>query len=388
MLSVVRILLLAAAASTAVSVTADEPKEHEVYDLGEEFAGKAKGWKTDRDGFMNGHPRCWYFKEGSNRLSFRRDCVRFFGMEVCDNSLVFGKDGLERIELSVFNKGLSEEFVKGSRTTEIVNLVSAKVHSDRVDVTTVPAGEGKTMVTFRWRDLNPRLEASVGETVVDGVSRAEYMNFTLSPGAKAERVTVSPEKNVRKKGLGDVYLVGIPPANQGQTGFCAPATVSRILGYYGHDVGMHELAMMLETEHGKGTMIGGVFPALTEIAQTYGLVRTDCWNPVIHCNPDTDRETLREERVADKAGMVKFRAAVIGAVDRGFPLFWTIDRLFPWDAEGQESDGGHARLIVGYNRLKDEVFYSDSWGEEKEFKRAPLEEAWAATVFLTCLSPK
>ena len=74
------------------------------YDFGEEFL-VLDAWHATREEFLDGHIDVWYSSDGEKELSVRKDLVRFFGYEICENVLKFGERGVERVLISVFNKG-------------------------------------------------------------------------------------------------------------------------------------------------------------------------------------------------------------------------------------------------------------------------------------------
>jgi hypothetical protein len=45
------------------------------------------------------------------------------------------------------------------------------------------------------------------------------------------------------------------------------------------------------------------------------------------------------------------------------------------------------RLIIGYNKQKEEVLFSDSWGAGHELKRLPLADAWTMTTGAMSIEP-
>jgi len=62
--------------------------------------------------------------------------------------------------------------------------------------------------------------------------------------------------NVKRTEEGDVWIDNIPMIDQGEKGYCLPATVARIFSYYGMDgVDMHAMASMCDTVAGGGTTI-------------------------------------------------------------------------------------------------------------------------------------
>ncbi len=399
------------------------------YDLGREFANHPEAWQVDWEEFQRRHPGIWYSTDGDRRRSIRSDGVTFFGYVICENLLEFDATGLVRIQVSVFNKGVAGSVLSEGGAREVVDRVTSQLEARRLQVA-VAAEDGKSVTRYEWLGAPPFVRAVMGESVIDGENCAEYLNFTLEL-AESEPLSVPRDlRSNRCRQGGDVYLKGIPMVNQGQTGYCVPATISRLLGYYGIDADMHELALVMETECGGGTLVGGDFPTLDKIAAATGLTRTDYRNfevfnaeyferynaaaraaggkellvedftavenhdgeqvRVRHYDwmaEELDPEIQRQSRDYDQAGYARFRAGIVESIECGCPLLWSVDRLFPWDRSDGWAGGGHMRLIVGYNSARDEVLYSDSWGSGNELKRASMSEAWSVTDFLSCLKP-
>jgi hypothetical protein len=76
-------------------------------------------------------------------------------------------------------------------------------------------------------------------------------------------------------------------------------------------------------------------------------------------------------------------------IDKGVPVMWALQLgLFPENGEeAKQSGGGHMRLIIGYNTKKNEIIFSDSWGDGHEMKRMAAPDASAATMGLYLLQP-
>ncbi len=141
--------------------------------------------------------------------------------------------------------------------------------------------------------------------------------------------------NVKKKKNGDLTIQGIPMIDQGEKGYCAPATCARILQYYGYDLDEHQLANLMETgESKKGTSIKYMKTSLKRLAS--GL-------------PFFAKE-------------LKFSFSTIERyILKGTPLIWGIPK--------------HIRMIIGINKNKKEIIYSDSWGTKGIENRMPYKQA-------------
>ena len=187
--------------------------------------------------------------------------------------------------------------------------------------------------------------------------RKEYFIVKLSPAnnknKNGEDISERKSKiefrehlksNVEQEANGDVYICGIPMIEQGKKGYCAPATCTRIMLYYGIEVDMHLLADLMHT------IKGGTFRREME----YSLRRLCRGNPVSY------------------KMLVSFRPRTIKKyIDKGIPIIWGIP--------------GHIRLIIGYNEKTEEIIYSDSWGRWAKSRRMPYKGAKKITYGLYVL---
>ena len=207
-------------------------------------------------------------------------------------------------------------------------------------------------------------------------SEGEYLQFHIVPGSAAaeHRSRVSGEERagtkdsyagrVRHSDNGDVFISGVPMVNQGQKGYCVPATVERVMRYFGvAGVDMHKLAERFDTGGGGGTTIEGTVRGTRKLLADYGLRMRDS-------------NRLR-------------RQTIIRSVDTGLPVLWfhfstpdfkeRLDRslsgrsrvaIDEWKDQlaglkriRRAGSGAHVALLIGYNRDTDEFAVSNSWGE-------------------------
>ena len=207
-------------------------------------------------------------------------------------------------------------------------------------------------------------------------AESEYLIVHIIPGKDAgehrSRVSDSARveskdsyaANVRHESNGDTFVDGVPMVNQGQKGYCVPATVERVLRYFGvSGVDMHKLAERANTGNGGGTTVDGIVHGTKKLLVEYGLRMRD-------------------------AGKFR-RPSICRYIDQGIPVLWfhfsTPDfkkRLDESLAERsnaspeewkqhlaglhkirRSSEGAHVALLIGYNKDTDEFAVSNSWGE-------------------------
>ena len=176
--------------------------------------------------------------------------------------------------------------------------------------------------------LDPNLGGLIGTINVHTSPLSAFRTATLD--------FTKYQDNVRPHPQGGVYLE-VPMIDQGNTSYCFPASFARILQYYGFQINMHQVAKIASSSVTEGTDGYGRMTALFEASKKLN----------VHYK--------RFEAKSDLMGFVK------SCVDLGQPILWSVPN--------------HARLIVGYDQLKKEIIYSDSYGAGHESKRMSLAEA-------------
>ena len=228
--------------------------------------------------------------------------------------------------------------------------------------------------------LRRRAEAwKRGETIfVLDAQKNEFVRVFVVPASRFGELTTSVveraksagklSSNLEKRNNGDVLISNIPMVNQGQKGYCVPATVERVLRYYGiEDLDMHKIAELAGTGVGGGTTVSGVIKGLA---------------PVVKKN--------KLEFSSQKLSLSKVRQSV----DRGVPLVWAMYSTPEYEARMTELTSGrsadesvparakrlnamenlefseeaarksaHVCLIIGYNMKTKELCVSNSWGD-------------------------
>ncbi|MDX6767485.1 MAG: cysteine peptidase family C39 domain-containing protein [Candidatus Methylacidiphilales bacterium] len=261
--------------------------------------------------------------------------------------------------------------------------------------------------------------------------RPEFINLTLFPPGtasegmrvqrKADTALLDLRQRLKKLDNGDVFLEGVPMVDQGQKGYCAVATMERILRYYGSEVNQHELAQQANAS-GEGTNPDSLVQALRNMGGKLGLrvdekinfESKDFFDLVEDYNKLAKRkqepeirfggmrvismpeilasmqpELVREIRLKSQGRVDKFYREITDTIDQGRPLAWGVQ--LGWVEEKPklpQARGGHMRLIIGYQPQKREVLYTDSWGYGHELKRLPLEDAYMMTNGLFVVEPR
>ncbi len=188
--------------------------------------------------------------------------------------------------------------------------------------------------------LKPFVQGPILNAVQQKIQSSQQINETK----EKEELRETLAQNISKHPNGDIVVESIPMINQGEKGYCVPATCARILQYYGFDTNEHILAELMGTKASGGTSIQSLQVNLKKL--TSGL-------PVYV--KEIPFSFSRVERY----------------VSRGYPLIWLIP--------------SHCRLIIGVNPKTKEILYSDSWGTRGIENRMSAKKAEALTLLLALL---
>lgn len=186
---------------------------------------------------------------------------------------------------------------------------------------------------FLPNDIRATLRYSNGEYLI-----LELSSYRSSLGRKPneledEALFAQLRGNVAITEDGDRYVSNIPMISQGDKGYCAAATLARVLSYYGYPVDMHAVAKLAETER-------------------YGTTRENAIRSMRRVCSSTPFR-MKELRDTD-------RESIFTVIERGLPIIWLVP--------------GHARLLIGINPDEDTIVFSDSWGPDFAFQTMPYDK--------------
>ena len=261
----------------------------------------------------------------------------------------------------------------------------------------------------------------------------EYLRVEILPAAVAAAQPKQPAslnpvvlrrellRRVRREADGSASL-DVPMVDQGQKGYCAAASVARVMAYYGFDfLDQHQIASWAASDADRGTneamlkKISGVLhdryklvyselPAgksdLQDLVKKYNREAKRQKRPEASYAPapgtrivmadsiwaQFDPDLLRAARTSNQQANQIFFAAVKKSIDAGVPLVWSV--MLGYVAENPplpQARGGHMRLIIGYTADK-RILYSDSWGAGHERKSMSLEDAMTITTGLRSIA--
>ena len=187
---------------------------------------------------------------------------------------------------------------------------------------------------------------------------------------------------------GDVVIGDIPMVDQGEKGYCVPATYERVLRYYGLTADMNVLAMAGETQAGGGTSMAKIADAAFELVREaggritsgIGAVRISDISPYIDKGEPVLWALDSSDELNDRLGGRMIGRE--GVTDTNAALAWC-EKILPSiraSARTLPRNGAHVCLIIGYNHLTRELAISDSWGPGFSERWLTEEEAQAVNL--------
>ncbi len=212
-----------------------------------------------------------------------------------------------------------------------------------------------------------------------------YEAATKARAGATVRLSDLPE-NVRRDSGGNVYVTNIPMVDQGAKGYCVVASAQRLFEYYGIPADMHQLAQIAGSDPESGTspvIVNRELGAIDHLFKT----RFECL--AVGTSRGGLAELLDERYIGDPVSQDDFEKMIRDSVDDGIPLLWgLVVGQFKEDPPLTiQTEGGHMRMIIGYNDREDKIIFSDSWGAGHEFKTMNMENAYQATHGLFLLKP-
>lgn len=191
-------------------------------------------------------------------------------------------------------------------------------------------------------------------------------------------------KNVRREGA-DVFIDNVPMVDQGAKGYCVVASVQRLFEYYGISCDMHQLGAIAGTTATGGT---DTIEANRQLGKIDYLFKTHLKCVCISSNGRLHE--LKDDRFVGKpVADSKFFKSIYDHIDDGIPLLWALQvGRFPENPPlKNQTSGGHMRMIIGYNKQKNLLYFSDSWGAGHEKKSMNAQHARQATKSLFVMKP-
>ena len=382
--------------------------------------------------------------EGS-QLRFVRPGFTIGAVHPGETIVEIADDGAPRkFRVSVYNRG--DDGPLGDTTAAATQAFAAKLRETASAIEAVAGAKGtpyrrKTDPTKTTADIagcrwtagaaSVTLEWALGRD--QRTPQPEYMRVELVPAADAAAKPSQPAslnpavlrrelpKRVLREADGTVVL-DVPMVDQGQKGYCAAASVARVMAYYGFDfLDQHQIASWAATDADRGTNEAMLRKISGVLHDRYKLVygelsagKCDLKDLVKKYNREAKRQKrpeavygpvagtrvimaddiwaqfetdiLRVARTSNQQANQLFFAAIKKSIDAGVPLVWSV--MLGYVAEDPplpQVRGGHMRLIIGYTADR-HILYSDSWGAGHERKSMSLEDAMTITTGLRSIA--
>lgn len=208
-------------------------------------------------------------------------------------------------------------------------------------------------------------------------------NYGKAEDTDSDALKAELAQRVKPSDNGDVVVTDIPMVDQGPKGYCVPATWERYLRYLGIPADMYVLANAGGTSQ-QGTNLDVMVQNVDSLVTLYH-------RRIDGANGDLDLKTIAK------------------SIDTGLPLMWCCYIHIPFEraishrmedraqvtdwnawaaklADGDKAeipaeitqtpvDGGHQRMIIGYNAKTNEIAISDSWSKAYAIRWMTLDEA-------------
>ncbi|MCF6174503.1 MAG: C39 family peptidase [Victivallaceae bacterium] len=353
----------------------------------------------------------------------------------------FSDKRLQRLEISLYNRGDA-----GDVTVKVFEhkLMTVRTYLNQL------LDYDRTPEKLRKRLAGSKIFHSIWETKFavaklrwslskfNRTERPEFISLYLySPNGKMQSAKASVSKKLLPERVqhdkdGGKYLE-LPMVDQGAKGYCVVAVLERVMKYYGSDIDQHMLAELVSASAAYGTSLKEMVNALKEADHKLGVkFKLLYQNQAISEYSSFTTLIKRYNKLARKAGnkrlkIDKFTASyekqryydplkflhvvnpdiyadvrmkyyrsdskrffrdIEKYITLGIPVLWSVQLgIFPEQGKKQ-SNGGHLRLIVGFNKATETIFYSDTWGKGHELKKMPYKQAWAMSTGLYLMPPR
>lgn len=408
-------------------------------------------WEIASSKFALTHSRFGFRWVSSTKNDVARSAekLRFLGYPLDEATARFKEDKLQEVMLLFFGRGDSQKELNRSEfdsfLKELESTVEHWIQNKASNTQQVGANllhrkswfKAPLQINLEWSSTESASEYDItGKKIWSGF-RPEFIRLVLTTYdgktsiAELIKTNSQPEKqNVAKlKDLkervkhdenGDIYIDEVPMVDQGQKGYCVVASAERLMRYYGLNFDQNQLAKAANST-AMGTNPDEMVKALQRVGRQFSLdtrslkdfkienffKEVENYNRIakkerkyvitlptqglinlteIYHNMDPG--VLRETRLRSQNEKNQFFTQTSESIEKGAPLLWAVTLGFIQETPAlPQAFGGHMRLIIGYNKKKSEIIYTDSWGMGHEFKRMSLDDAFFITSGLYSMAP-
>ena len=273
--------------------------------------------------------------------------VTLWGIEPLSAFVDFRTPQSPKITIEIWNKGDAfQSQLNPSKANSIIHknleklqrsfpttLKDPKANSTARAITAVHI---KEEVLLLPNELRVALRYDSGEYLLIEIESISRLEATRPTAYEPNNFKETIASKVHTSKGGHRYIQGIPMIDQGKKGYCAAATLARVLQYYGYSVDVHAMADLAKTEgqlsryDRGGTQRNDIIKTMRRICNS---------TPFRLSEIKKERpETIRE------------------AIEQGIPIIWFVP--------------GHARLLIGIHPETHAIVFSDSWGAEFQYQTA------------------
>ena len=386
--------------------------------LGADLAESLKSgdfWKKDVNTTMEGVP---VQRPDAEHMRARAGSISLGSLTAGEVIFVMDGNTPKSLQAMIYNKGDDGTISAEDFNTQLEDAKAAIEELTGVRGKLRRAAKGDSAVKlksweWKWDTGVIRLEANSSGKKKD--FEAEFIRLNAGPDAKAlggggARDTVRKGElrdNITTEDDGTVWLKGLPMVDQGDKGYCVPATLARVFAYYGMDkVDQHALAAVCDSSADGGTSSRGMEQAMRDVCKQFRTkfivlddYATNLKSVIEPYNKIAKREdkapltpmgdvfatadagVLRQARAGKPTQVNKWMKDIKKSIDSGTPVIWMVMLgIYKEEIGLPQSRGGHARLIIGYNLKKKTIIYTDSWGAGHARKTIKAEDALSMTT--------
>lgn len=277
-------------------------------------------------------------------------------------------DKVEQVDIIFNNKGDTKDGVRSKIRDDASALKKKLIQllGPRSKAKIGPDGMDAKVWVWHYDSIQLQLEFVRREYTILHIVYVNDADGQNRDGKSDEDVTISSlQKNIVKKDNGDVFISNIPMVDQGSKGYCAVATMERVLIYYGFkNITQHQLADAANTGNGGGTTLMNLISATRNITKKHDFDIKRCGDvsirmikryidkgaPVLWCMNHND---------SYYAIVTKSRSERAACPDLKIWLKSLKNIRVP--ARGE----AHMCMIIGYNENTEEIAVSNSWGDRE-----------------------
>ncbi|NQZ60203.1 MAG: C39 family peptidase [Lentisphaeraceae bacterium] len=225
--------------------------------------------------------------------------------------------------------------------------------------------------------------------------KSYYLNLSVrSKGPQGRLRAEAASRLVSENANGDVIIQSIPMLDDDSMSFSEMLLLTRVALHFDLDVHKYKMVRLLKyinysplrgvSSVNRGQVINRYKRGLVKLHLNYEEIKSSKikFRFAQMTSTTSSIETIGDD-IDDRDKDVKyFRKALIKQIDKGKFLVCIVNLGVATlgDASARYKEGKHMRLLIGYNKEKDYVFYTDPWGKGHEVKFMKMKHAYMSTI--------